>query len=214
MADDTYPMPAHGWTCFHCGENFTTPGGARNHFGFDPSSDPACIIKLGAERGLVGQIRKCEDEISSLVFALHNESAEGIKAMRAQTSRHAAQITTAEEAGYEKGLSDGRAMEAKRVAILRRALAWHGDPARMATTREEWQQEVDDAIEWVKANFEDGRPSFPSFAFINVPQGPDWKSLCEGVLGQFDHAGCTCTFPDDDCCSYRRATAAIRNEAK
>lgn len=29
----TYTPPAHGWTCFHCGETFKTPGTARLHFG-------------------------------------------------------------------------------------------------------------------------------------------------------------------------------------
>lgn len=27
-AVETYPMPKHGWTCFHCGETFTTVGSA------------------------------------------------------------------------------------------------------------------------------------------------------------------------------------------
>jgi hypothetical protein len=30
-----------------------------------------------------------------------------------------------------------------------------------------------------------------------------------GVVSQFDHAGCTCTVPSDDCCSYAAADAAI-----
>ena len=57
---DTYPMPAHGWTCFHCGETFTTPGSARDHFGCEPCADPACRIKVGEERGLVMALRKAE----------------------------------------------------------------------------------------------------------------------------------------------------------
>ena len=106
---DTYPMPAHGWTCFHCGETFTTPGAAKNHFGFEPSKDPACRIKLGAERGLLHELRKAENEIDRLVFELHNEGADACKAHRAQTTRHYAQIMAAEEAGYERGFRDGRA---------------------------------------------------------------------------------------------------------
>ena len=50
------------------------------------------------------------------------------------------------------------------IQILRRALAWHGELGRMATTREEWQQTIDAAIVWVKANPEPNRPSFPSMA--------------------------------------------------
>ena len=56
----TFPIPEHGFTCFHCGETFTTRGSARDHFGFDPSSEPGCRIKLGAERGLIMALRKAE----------------------------------------------------------------------------------------------------------------------------------------------------------
>ncbi len=105
---ETYPMPAHGWTCFHCGETFTTPGAARNHFGFDPSYDPACRIKVGAERGLVMALRKVEQELADAQAAIADETTEAAKAYYAQTTRHRAQILAAEEAGYERGLTDGR----------------------------------------------------------------------------------------------------------
>lgn len=58
--------PPLGWTCFHCGETFTTPGEAKDHFGCDQSFDPACRIKLGDERRLVMEIRKAESEIMRL----------------------------------------------------------------------------------------------------------------------------------------------------
>ena len=58
--------PALGWTCFHCGETFTTPGEARDHFGCDQTDDPACRIKTGDERGLVMALRKAEAEIRRL----------------------------------------------------------------------------------------------------------------------------------------------------
>jgi hypothetical protein len=51
----------------------------------------------------------------------------------------------------------------KAIANLRRALVWHGDPARMATTREAWQQDVDEAICWVRDHPEDGYPARPTF---------------------------------------------------
>jgi len=37
----------------------------------------------------------------------------------------------------------------------------------------------------------------------------DWRALCLGVVGQFDHQGCTCTFPSDDCCSWAAAKSAL-----
>ena len=57
---DTYPKPEHGWTCYHCGETFTTVGGAEDHFGARPSDTAACRIKIGEERGLVMRIRRLE----------------------------------------------------------------------------------------------------------------------------------------------------------
>lgn len=40
---ETYERPAHGWTCFHCGETFHTLGGARLHFGGGPDEPAACL---------------------------------------------------------------------------------------------------------------------------------------------------------------------------
>lgn len=59
----TYPMPEHGWTCFHCGETFKTPGGARLHFGSTPDAKPGCYLKveLGNERMWLARIRELEE---------------------------------------------------------------------------------------------------------------------------------------------------------
>jgi hypothetical protein len=46
----TYPMPAHGWTCFHCGETFRVIAAARNHFGETPVNAAHCLSKLAAPR--------------------------------------------------------------------------------------------------------------------------------------------------------------------
>jgi hypothetical protein len=40
-------------------------------------------------------------------------------------------------------------------------------------------------------------------------RGDKWKELCEALVGQFDHQGCTCTFPDEQCCAFSAASAAI-----
>lgn len=63
------PKPEHGWTCFHCGETFTTVGSAEDHFGPTPRSEPGCIIKvkLGEERGLQMELRKVETERNRLL---------------------------------------------------------------------------------------------------------------------------------------------------
>jgi hypothetical protein len=60
----TYPAPPHGWTCFHCGENFTTVGAAGDHFGATPDATPGCMLRvqLGDERGWQMAFRKLEAE--------------------------------------------------------------------------------------------------------------------------------------------------------
>lgn len=77
-AVETYPLPAHGWTCFHCGETFTTIGSAQDHFGASPDREPGCVIrvKYGDERGLEMELRKSEaraQEAESRVIALEAE---------------------------------------------------------------------------------------------------------------------------------------------
>ena len=78
---DTYERPKHGWTCFHCGETFTTIGGARDHFGAKPDREPGCLIqvKYGDERGLQMELRKSESAVEmwklrALVAEESNES--------------------------------------------------------------------------------------------------------------------------------------------
>ena len=41
---ETYDMPADGWVCFHCGERFTTPNKARDHFGERPRARAVCVM--------------------------------------------------------------------------------------------------------------------------------------------------------------------------
>lgn len=109
MSEEWYQKPKHGWTCFHCGETFTTEGAARDHFGFEPSADPACRIKAGAERGLLMALRRAEKDAADAWFAIHSETTDAAKAYHAQATRHHEQLRIAEELGYERGLADGRA---------------------------------------------------------------------------------------------------------
>lgn len=117
-AVECYERPPHGWTCFHCGETFTTPGAARDHFGFDPSADPACRIKLGAERGLVRELRKAEADNEELLRLLHDETSEAYRLYARQSTRHRAQLMAAEEAGYEKAVADCRQAHESEIARL------------------------------------------------------------------------------------------------
>ena len=85
---DSYQKPLHGWTCFHCGETFKTVGAARDHFGFEPSSDLACRIKLGDERGLVMALRKAEAKLAIAQAEVWEEAAKMIEEWRRDEPEH------------------------------------------------------------------------------------------------------------------------------
>ena len=109
LQGDFYTPPPHGWTCFHCGETFTTPGAARDHFGFDPSFDPACRIKVGEERGLVMELRRVEAKYQKLLEETCDEGGAVAREFYGLGAKHAIDKRKAEEEGYRKGLRDGRA---------------------------------------------------------------------------------------------------------
>jgi K+-sensing histidine kinase KdpD len=96
------------WRCFHCDQVFTTERCARLHFGPDEDSVAACVIKAGAEQGLVGALRDAEKAAADAWHAVHNETTDAAKAYYAQSTRHHQQLRLAEEAGYERGLADAR----------------------------------------------------------------------------------------------------------
>lgn len=127
-SQDTYTKPKHGWTCFHCGETFTTIGAAATHFGATPDAVPGCVLKvsMGAERGLLMAVRRAEQECQRAWRAIHDETTDVHEAMRTMQSRHADELLNAEESGYARGLRDGNSSEElvalrARVAELERA---------------------------------------------------------------------------------------------
>ncbi|PCG09692.1 hypothetical protein COA17_07510 [Sphingomonas ginsenosidimutans] len=105
-----------GWRCFHCNEHFTSVHRARLHFGRDETSEPACIIKTGAEGSLLKALREAEEAADDAIQAMHAESTDAAKAYHAQRCRHTQALTAAEELGYERGLADGRALSAPPVS--------------------------------------------------------------------------------------------------
>lgn len=115
QAADEIDRTKAAWRCFHCDEVFHSYHDAKLHFGMDQCSDPACKIKMGAEGSLVKALRQAEKELSDAWAAIHNESTEAAKAYYAQQSRHGEQLRAAEEAGYERGLADGRAEGGLRI---------------------------------------------------------------------------------------------------
>lgn len=103
--------PKPTWRCFHCDAVFTDRHDAARHFGRDEGKTPACIIK-GAEGGLLRSLRDAENQADEAIAAMHDESTDIAKAYHRATARHTQALQAAEEAGYEKGLADGRALTA------------------------------------------------------------------------------------------------------
>lgn len=100
----SYPIPDHGWTCFFCGETFTTIDAARYHFGGDPFDDPACRIKDGQEKNLLLALRRAQDELARY----HADDSEIIRQMHATETNYRTELQRAEELGYSRGLRDAR----------------------------------------------------------------------------------------------------------
>jgi hypothetical protein len=103
---DTYLRPKHGWTCFHCGETFTTLGGARDHFGADPTKEPGCMIRvqLGDERGLLMALREAEAELERY----RAEDSDKDREFHGMQADHARALIREEQKGYDRGLRDGQ----------------------------------------------------------------------------------------------------------
>lgn len=110
----TYIGPLHGWTCFHCGETFTTVGAARDHFGADPLATPGCQIKAGEERGLLMALRKAEAELARY----RADDSDMDRKLYAMQAEHRAALQREEEKGYARGLADGQALAAEDRANL------------------------------------------------------------------------------------------------
>lgn len=111
---DTYPVPKHGWTCFHCGDLFRTVGAARDHFGHDPFSEPGCRIKAGEEKGLLIALRKAEKDFADLVDRMHTLDAEAQAAnSTAQEILRAAKAENAHEVRCNIDSLEGRAIAAE-----------------------------------------------------------------------------------------------------
>jgi len=128
MPDEIYMAPPQGWTCFFCGETFTTVGAARDHFGADELKTAGCQIKAGEERGLLMALRRIEAELDRLRSEEHDHQQH-----YTLLARHGQELRREEEKGYERGLRDGEELERQR----RRA--WWRDLWRSFWDRESWR---------------------------------------------------------------------------
>lgn len=89
------------WRCFHCDFTTTSPKYAAQHFGLSEMDTPICKI-AGAEEGLVGYIRKLEDELHEYRVESH-ATLVAAYAIQADAQRL---VPAAEQRGYDKGVSD------------------------------------------------------------------------------------------------------------
>jgi hypothetical protein len=127
VAGETYPRPKHGWTCFHCGETFRTPGEAAAHFGAAPDATPGCLLKvqLGEERGLLAALRKAEAEIKQLRAQNEQQDYEAANyhGMVSELRRYFAGASTAHQAFLHLDGVEGRAMAAEAIVAAAEKLA-------------------------------------------------------------------------------------------
>lgn len=92
------PSAPDGWRCFHCDEFFTDEAAARLHFGHSEIREPICTIGAEAVRRMQAELDSYHEEDTALMRQIYGLGAE-----------HHAAKQRAEEAGYAKGLADGRA---------------------------------------------------------------------------------------------------------
>lgn len=92
------------YRCYHCGDTFMGVD-ARNHFGTDQTSDPACKIKLAGEFALLRMLREQEDQLARY----RAEDSDVMRSMWAMQDDHRRAVTDAEQKGYDRGLADAKA---------------------------------------------------------------------------------------------------------
>lgn len=101
------------WKCFHCGDVFTNPKHAAEHFGQGESDIVACKLKH-SEGHLVTLIRKLESELSSY----RRDDSHILRAWMAKEAEHAQALIREEEKGFSRGVADMRRLhEATREAL-------------------------------------------------------------------------------------------------
>lgn len=103
MANQQQDVSPVCWRCFHCDEMFTNEDAARDHFGRDDWSTPACHIAQDMA-GLVAFMREQEAELNRYRAEDH-ESARNFYRIGGE---HSVALKREEECGYARGLADAR----------------------------------------------------------------------------------------------------------
>lgn len=72
---DALVEPAHGWTCFHCGEVFRARQAAQDHFGLTECEPPACVqVLTESEKAIIEDRREWRER--ALRVEAQNEQPE------------------------------------------------------------------------------------------------------------------------------------------
>jgi hypothetical protein len=98
------------WRCFHCGDTFTRAQErwAREHFGATQADKPVCLIRSAGESALLTALRNAQADLERY----RAEDSDLMRALWAMQADHEAALRRQEEAGYAKGLRDGRELAA------------------------------------------------------------------------------------------------------
>lgn len=101
-------MSRKSWRCFHCGDLFTNPRHAAEHFGIDQFQTPGCVAVLrDGENHLLKRILELEYEL----LGYRHEDSDIIRWQMAKNAEHATELRCEGEKGYARGLADGRKLE-------------------------------------------------------------------------------------------------------
>jgi hypothetical protein len=99
---ESYPTPAEGWTCFHCGMHFSGDfkgwQEAFKHFGSNVQGDAWCQYTAIQVRAMEDLLRRYQEEDTPRDRYLAKIQAE-----------HATALRREEEKGYARGLRDAKA---------------------------------------------------------------------------------------------------------
>lgn len=103
---------AAGWRCFHCGEVFTDPKAAANHFGVDHIGDETLCQMAQVDGGIAKVIADLAEELQRY----RSEDNTSYREFYALGADHRAALIKEEQKGYDRGLADARAEAALAAA--------------------------------------------------------------------------------------------------
>lgn len=112
------PSPDLAWRCFHCGEVFTDPKAAANHFGVDHVGDETLCQMAQVDGGIAKVIADLAEELQGY----RSEDNTSYREFYALGADHRAALIKEEQRGYDRGLADAAAEKSPTTDAVRIAL--------------------------------------------------------------------------------------------